>query len=408
MTTKGRISKSLSILVVLGLMFSMGVYNIGSVAFAQAGDTPTLEPTATELPPTELPPTELPPTELPPTELPPTELPPTELPPTELPPTVIPPTELPPTVLPPTVLPPTESPTATPTIAPTDTPTAPPAPPTGPSHIEGQPWSISGWFSIIWGDGHEGESQMVYTLADDSGQAIPLLLDETLAQSLGGVLSFNRKYVSVEGVWAAPLSDQGAPTVLNVTSISHAALPATKLGDADVLPLTGSKPWITIMCRFSDFAVEPKNQAYFQGMYANVKPGLDHFWRELSYNNINLIGSNASIWFNLPHTEAYYNPSNTQGGTDLDLLATDCTTAANPTVNFAPYQNGGINMMFNTDFDNGYAWGGTKWMNLDGVNQLWSITWEPPWAYADISVIQHEMGHGFGLPHSSGASTGLR
>ena len=28
-------------------------------------------------------------------------------------------------------------------------------------------------------------------------------------------------------------------------------------------------------------------------------------------------------------------------------------------------------------------------------------TWEPPWGYADISVIAHEMGHGFGLPHST-------
>jgi M6 family metalloprotease-like protein len=271
-------------------------------------------------------------------------------------------------------------------------------------HIEGSPWSISGWFSIIWGDGPEGESQMGYTLTDDSGQATPLLLDETLAQSLGGVLSFDRKYVSVEGVWAAPLSDQGAPTVLNVTSISLAALPGTKLGNAGVLPaVTGTKPWISIMCKFSDKSAEPKNLAYFQGMYANVKPGLDHFWRQLSYNNVDLIGSNASGWFNLPHTEAYYNPSDTGGGTDLDLLATDCTAAANPTVNFSLYQNGGINMMFNTDVDNGWAWGGTKWMNLDGVAQVWSITWEPPWAYDDISVIQHEMGHGFGLPHSSGA-----
>ena len=61
----------------------------------------------------------------------------------------------------------------------------------------------------------------------------------------------------------------------------------------------------------------------------------------------------------------------------------------------------GINMMFNTDFDNGWAWGGSRYLTLDGVTKSWSTTWEPPWAYADISVIQHEMGHGFGLHHSS-------
>ena len=29
------------------------------------------------------------------------------------------------------------------------------------------------------------------------------------------------------------------------------------------------------------------------------------------------------------------------------------------------------------------------------------MTWEPPWGYRDLTVIAHEMGHGFGLPHSS-------
>jgi hypothetical protein len=82
-------------------------------------------------------------------------------------------------------------------------------------------------------------------------------------------------------------------------------------------------------------------------------------------------------------------------------LATDCIAAANASVNFSLYS--GINMMFNTDFDNGYAWGGTRYMTLDGVSKVWSITWEPPWGYSDITVIAHEMGHGFGLPHSSGS-----
>ena len=57
-------------------------------------------------------------------------------------------------------------------------------------------------------------------------------------------------------------------------------------------------------------------------------------------------------------------------------------------------------MMFNSDFDNGWAWGGALYLTLDGVTRIWSTTWEPPWAYGDISVIAHEMGHGFGLPHS--------
>ena len=276
--------------------------------------------------------------------------------------------------------------------------------PTGPFPNEGDPWSSSGYFNMIWGDGPEGATQTIYTLTDDHGKITPLLVDETLSRSLGGVLWLDRKKVNVDGVWAISPSAQGAATGLKVTSISLAPPPETGILSDDVSPdVIGSKPWVTIMCKFSDVAAEPHDLLYFTGMYANTKPGLDHYWRELSYNTVDVVGSNAYGWFVLPYPEAYYNPTDTQGGTDLSLLATDCIAAANGSVNFALYQTGGINMMFNTDFDNGYAWGGSRYMTLDGVSQSWRTTWEPPWAYANISVIQHEMGHGFGLPHSSGA-----
>jgi M6 family metalloprotease-like protein len=327
---KYRLSVFACILVVLSLMFGNGSNNIGSVAYAEEGITPTRVPT------------------------------------------------------------PTEQPFAK-------------ALPTGPFPVEGQPGSLSGWFNIVWGDGPEGASQTVYTLTDDSGQITPLSLDETLSQSVGGVLWFDRKKVNVEGVWATSLSVQGAATgLLNVTSISLAPSPETGALSGDVSPaVSGSQPWVTIMCKFNNVATEPRNLAYFTGMYANVKPGLDHYWRELSYDKFNVAGSNAFGWFTLPQPESYYNPTDTTGGANKDALWTDCVNAADASVNFAPYV--GINMMFNTDFDNGYAWGGSRYGTIDGVAKTWRVTWEPPWAYADISVIQHEMGHGFGLPHSSGA-----
>ncbi|HPH97552.1 MAG TPA: hypothetical protein PKW33_13390 [Anaerolineaceae bacterium] len=266
----------------------------------------------------------------------------------------------------------------------------------------GQTWKQTGWFSIIWGDSQDGISDITYTLTDAQGQVTTLLLDEKLAGSIGGVLAINQQYISIEGVQISS-DDQNGRTqnLVQVSAIEKTAAPlAPDRQKKDLASVIGSKPWVSIMCKFSDQAGEPKNLSFFQGMYADTKPGLDHYWRELSYDHVNVNGSTASGWFVLPHPESYYNPTDKGQGTDLNTLADDCIGAADASINFSIYS--GINMMFNTDFDNGWAWGGGRYMSLDGVSRFWSTTWEPPWAYSDISVIAHEMGHGFGLPHSSG------
>ena len=273
-----------------------------------------------------------------------------------------------------------------------------------------EPSSLSGWFSIIWGDSEDGKSSMIYTLTDANGQQTLLSLDENVAKKLGGALQFNGKFVNVQGTLtlppfskAASAAPQSPPAVLDVTSISLA--PSAKLllptiNGVIALAVSGSKPWVTIMCKFSDIAAEPNDRDYFLEMYSDTAPGLNHYWKELSFNTVDVTGSTVGTdWYDLPNTELHYNPTDTEKGTNLDTLANDCIDAADDDVDFSLYT--GINMMFNSDFDNGWAWGGSRTDTLDGVTKTWSITWEPPWSYHNISVIAHEMGHGFGLPHSS-------
>jgi hypothetical protein len=76
------------------------------------------------------------------------------------------------------------------------------------AQIKGQASSLSGWFSIVWGDSKDGKSSMIYILTDVNGQQILLQLDEKVAKKLGGVLQFNGKYVSVKGTLATPLRDR--------------------------------------------------------------------------------------------------------------------------------------------------------------------------------------------------------
>ncbi len=248
------------------------------------------------------------------------------------------------------------------------------------------PLSLEGTFTIVWGDGQvAGQTVTEYFLTISPSDTIRLQISDQAITELGGVLDLNQKRVVVRGSWL------GGETPVQVQAISLA-----KGVTQSTTGVYGAQPWISILCKFSDYAGEPRAKSYFEGMYASVYPGLDNFWRQNSYNLVNLGGSSVAGWYVLPHERAYYVYNNEL---DIGRAAADCTGVANPYVNFSPYV--GINLMFNADLD-GYAWGGSWYGCLDGVCKYWRTTWEPPWGYENIGVIAHETGHGFGLPHSEG------
>ncbi|HNS52845.1 MAG TPA: hypothetical protein PKO09_16895 [Anaerolineae bacterium] len=252
--------------------------------------------------------------------------------------------------------------------------------------------SLSGTFWIVWGDppaAGADPAPFVYQLATPAA-AVTLLLDDSASLPAGGPLALNRRGVRVVGRW-----EEGAFRV-EAIALASAGAPDEPAG------LVGSQPWVSIMCKFKDYPSEPRDLAYFEGMYADLYPGLDHYWRQVSYQNIDLVGSDAVGWYYLPQPRSYYVYDN-DGDGDLDLdwgrAVDDCTLVADPDVYFPDFV--GINLMFNADLDC-CAWGGSWYVNRDGQNRLYRVTWEPPWGYGNIGVIAHETGHGFGMPHSSG------
>jgi len=268
-----------------------------------------------------------------------------------------------------------------------------------PSPLSGGLEARTGWLSVIWGEAQPGPESptMILMLTDDNGETTPILLDETKARPLGGLIALNHRRVTVRGEWAAV---QGmGPSVLQVQSLQLdlSASPLSGPGALETAAVSGPQPWINILCKFSDVSSEPKPLSYFDGLLSGAQPGLDHYWREVSYNNINIVGSGSTGWYTLPHDRAYYIGLGTSSM--LTQLFSDCTAAADASVNFPDYV--GINLMFNGELD-GSAWGGSRYTTLDGQSRFWYTTWEPPWGYANQGVIAHEMGHGFGLPHSSG------
>ena len=275
-------------------------------------------------------------------------------------------------------------------------PTPSPPPPRG----QGQDGTdvLVGQLYVLWGDGEPGSGvqRTEFRLVDDRLRTYRLAISEALLRRWGGLLRLNRQRVAVAIDAAARQAD--ALVVRDLT-------PKASLASAGHLlpPVTGSQPWVTILCRFGDSTnVTPHPKTWFETLMGNSYPGMDHFWQEVSYNQMDLAGSVVVGWYDLPQPRSYYvYDRDGDGEEDLDhgRAITDCTAAADKDVYFPDFR--GINLMFNETLGC-CAWGGSWTLNRDGTEKHYSVTWMPPWGYETQGVLGQEMGHGFGLPHSSG------
>jgi len=233
-----------------------------------------------------------------------------------------------------------------------------------------------------------------YHLVDDTGQSTPLLLDEAMVQSVGGVWALNRQQVIVTGTWESQPNQGAETTALRVHSIQLD--PQTNAqAEVSATDISGPHNWVTLLCKFADVSAEPQPPSFFEQMFERTTgPSMNGYWREVSYDKITSISTDVFGWYNLPKAGSSYDFPGYYNGL---AIVQDCVNVATSYVNFANYN--GVNVMVNSESDLGmwtyFRPPGNTLAQYFGATVMPSNKW-------NLALMAHEMGHGYGLPHSYG------
>ncbi|GIU72438.1 MAG: hypothetical protein KatS3mg003_1917 [Candidatus Nitrosocaldaceae archaeon] len=246
--------------------------------------------------------------------------------------------------------------------------------------------TLYGQLHVLWGDSIYGKhSYVVIFITNDDILQLEFLNNNYNIYELDG------KYATISGQFR----DDGVFIVTTINLIETFNVSTYKP------VIVGEQAWVTILARFEDVNSTPEEPAYFNNLlYSSIPASLNSYWKQTSYDNITIIGTSYG-WYNLTKPKSYYtgDPDPLCGLTPrFDLLLNDMIDIADSDVNFTNYD--GINLVYN-ELIGTCVWGGSAVQNIDGVNKQYRVTWVAPPALKH-SFFAHEMGHGFGLHHSSG------
>jgi len=199
-----------------------------------------------------------------------------------------------------------------------------------------------------------------------------------------------------------------------------------RIGRIPYSPTTiGTTKAIVILIGFTDVqASSAHSPSYYNDLVFSTSPGansLANYYKEVSYNQLNITGAISQKWYTSSHTMSYYGADSSTGiddvNGDISKLAEEAISLAANDINFAQYDGDGDGVVdhviiIHAGNDQASSHISTDiWSNQQGLNPIYvnGVRIESYTMLAETSPIggfAHEFGHDIGLPDLYNTETG--